>query len=74
MTHEDLKARVKKRLETIRRTGDQGVYAKFYEEDVTALLALLPEPPPPAPQPKSCPECGHLKDNIYCQLCAPDLP
>lgn len=43
MSHEDLKARVRKRLETIKKANDTGFYARHYVEDVEALLAALEE-------------------------------
>lgn len=43
MTLEELMARVEQRLASIRNNKDQGVYAKFYEEDVAALSSEVEE-------------------------------
>lgn len=40
---DDLKARVRNRLETIKKANDAGYYARHYVEDVSALLAALEE-------------------------------
>ncbi len=41
MSLAELKDRARKRLDAIRATNDQGVYAKHYVEDATALLEAL---------------------------------
>lgn len=70
---DELKAQIRKTLQRIQDTQDDGYYAKLYTKDMTALLQAL-EAPAPQPLPKAptpCPECGSLKDNIYCATCTP---